>query len=116
MTETKIDLAILNAARLEFAEQILPELDGPNRYIGAMIIRALDVLRAQAVSDTSPRTILPDAGFGTPEALAAQLRAERPIPSRRLRAALQAFVEAKLGISNPKFLAATREGTGGAHS
>ena len=116
MSEAKIDTAILNAIRREFTDKILPKLDEADRYTGAMMKRALNVLWAQAASDAHPGSVLRDAGLGTPEALAARLRAERPTPSPELRAALRAFVESKLEISNPEFLAATREGTGDARS
>lgn len=101
-----IDIALLAALRKEFAEIILPELGGRARYPAAMMQRALDVLWAQANAPEAPGAVLERAGLGTPEALAAALRREHPPQSPELAAGLRAYVEAKLRLSNPKFLAA----------
>lgn len=116
MSTGQIDTALLRAAQREFAGKILPGLTGEDRYTGAMLKRALDVLLAQATCETPPETVLQAAGFGTPRALAAALRADRTAPSPALLAALRGFVEAKLQISNPKFLEETRNGPEGARS
>ncbi|MCV2866127.1 DUF6285 domain-containing protein [Albidovulum sediminicola] len=116
MSAGQIDTALLRAAQREFVEKILPGLTGENRYTGAMLKRALDVLLAQATSETAPDAVPQAAGFGAPGALAAALRADRTAPSPALLSALRGFVEAKLRISNPKFLEETRNGPEGARS
>lgn len=111
MSAPQIDIAVLAAIRQEFCDTILPQLAGSDRYTGAMMKRGLDVLWAQVNSPATPDSCLRDAGYGAPETLAATLRKERPAPTPRLRQALRAYVEAKLEITNPKFLAATRDDT-----
>ncbi|MBL3705971.1 hypothetical protein GI582_25085 [Sulfitobacter sp. BDSS02] len=112
MTRADPNTAILNALRKEFAETILPRLEGADRYTGAMMKRALDVLAARA-QQPDPALALNVAGYGTPETLAAQLRGQ-PGQTPELSAALRTYVEAKLRISNPKFLTATKAATEGA--
>ena len=116
MSEGRVDAALLDAVRREFLDVIMPALDGSSRYTGAMMKRAFDVLLAQARSERPPEAVLLDAGFGTAVALARDLRSRSLLPSPQLNEALRAFVEAKLAISNPKFLAATREGPESARS
>ncbi len=108
MSAGQIDLALLQAARLEFVEKILPGLTGPERYTGAMLKRSLDILLAQASADTTPADVLRAKGFGTARDLAAALRSGQEPPTEKLCLALRHYVEAKLQITNPGFLAATR--------
>lgn len=101
-----INIGLLRAASKEFTELILPRLEGEDRYTGAMLRRALDVLLAEAEAEAPPEAAL--AGFGDTGALAASLRRREQPDSPELRAALRARVEAKLQISNPRFLKQTR--------
>lgn len=103
----RIDIGLLRAAQAEFAGLILPSLPGELRYAGAMLKRTLDVLAAQAEAASPPEATLGEAGFGTAQALAAGLRARTVQDDAALRRALRSFVERKLAITNPRFLAQT---------
>lgn len=103
----QIDIGLLRAARKEFIDLILPSLDGDRRYTGAMLRRALDVLLAQAEADRPADAALEE--FGGAGALAHALRRREQPDSPALRAALRAYVEARLTISNPRFLKQSRE-------
>ncbi|WP_320177592.1 hypothetical protein [Roseovarius pacificus] len=116
MSAGPIDLALLRAIREELAERILPLLDGADRYTGAMMKRGLDVLIAQAISTSSPEDALLEAGYGTPETLAALLRSDTAEVGAELASALRLYVERKLVLSNPAFLTATTNGSEGARS
>lgn len=98
----QIDTGLLRAARKEFVELILPSLAAENRYAGAMLRRALDVLLAQAEAATPPDAPLGE--FGGAEALADALRRRAQADNPALREALRDYVEAKLTISNPRLL------------
>lgn len=100
---------LIAATAAEFAARIQPNLSPAERYTGAMLKRALDVLQAEAAAATPPEAALQRACFGTPEALARALRARVELPPSTLRASLRAYVEAKLALSNPRFLQATRD-------
>lgn len=112
----RIDTALLRAARLEFDERILPGPAGPERYVGAMRTRALDVLLAQAPSIADPDQVLEVSGIGAPGALAASLREGRQEDTSELRSALRGFVEETLRIRDPKLLDTTRRAAGAARS
>lgn len=99
---TTLNTGLLRAAREEFVTQILPELASKDRYTGAMLKRALDVLLAQAESG-DPEDALREAGLGDAAALAKTLRLRPAGPDPR--AALRDYVGRKLAISNPRFRA-----------
>lgn len=101
----RINLGLLRAARAEFAE-LLPRLEGGDRYTGAMLKRTLDVLLAEATAEAPPEVAL--AGFGGAATLARGLREGSVTDSGELRAALRSHVERKLEISNPRLLQAAR--------
>lgn len=107
-----VDAALLRAARAEFVGTVLPGLDGPARYTGAMLKRALDVLIAQATAAEAPEAALERAGFGSADALAGALRARAAGEAPALPAALRAYVDARLAIANPQFLADRRAARG----
>ncbi|HMB76677.1 MAG TPA: DUF6285 domain-containing protein [Kiloniellaceae bacterium] len=107
MTARQISLGLLEAACVEFNTQILPQLAPEQRYAGAMLRRALEVLRAEAQAPAAPDAALAQAGFGTAAALATALRKRETVDSSALRQALRAYVAGKLEIANPRFLAAT---------
>lgn len=100
---------LISAAAAEFAAHVLPNLPTEQRYTGAMLKRALDVLQAATVDESSPESALQRSGFGSAESLARALRNRAELPPSTLRAALRGYVEAKLAISNPRFLKATRD-------
>lgn len=101
MTSKRLHLGLLAAARAEYKSQILPRLGPDERYVGAMMRRALDVLYAEAEAASDPEAALSEGGFATAAELAVALRQRQVSDSAALRRALRTFVERKLAISKP---------------
>lgn len=111
MTASRTARGLLEAACTEYTNEILPQLPPSQRYAGAMLRRALEVLRAGVAAAEPPEAVFEHAGLGTAAELAAALR-RRDVPDGpALRRVLRSHVELKLEISNPRFLEETRAAT-----
>lgn len=105
-----VTAGLAQAAARDFAVHVLPHLPAECRYAGAMLKRALEVLRDEDAKEGTPADALIPTGFGTPISLAKAIRARAVPPEADLRALLRAHVEQKLEITNPRFLKTVREG------
>lgn len=108
MKASRTARGLLEAACAEYTNEILPQLPPSQRYAGAMLRRALDVLRAEAAAAEPPEAVLEREGLGTAAELAAALRRRDVADGPALRRILRSHVERKLEISNPRFLEETR--------
>ena len=98
---------LLEIALKTYRSEILEELEGSKRYVGAMVANAIDIA-ARGLTEDDPATQL--AGLlengADAAALAAAIRSGAVSDETHagLRDALRAYVRARLQISNPRFL------------
>ena len=99
---------LLRALAADFDADVYPALGSDQRYSGAMMKRALAILiREHEAVETPGQTLAKALGPATtPRTLADQIRGRHnDLPDdQALRAALTAYVRAKLEINNPAFL------------
>lgn len=109
---TETSRQLLEIAHKTYRSEILEELSGSKRYIGAMVANAMDIA-ARALERDDPAKQLESltekpASSGSAElkSLAAAIRAGQISMATHpeLRDILLAYVRAKLEISNPRFL------------
>lgn len=103
--------AILDVVTKTFRADLLPELPGDKRYLGAMLANALDIAKRQLTSDFEANDwALLDPIYGEGEGsvseLASDIRARRVSTETHpdLMAWLSKHVSAELAIRNPRFL------------
>ncbi len=109
---TETSRQLLEIAHKTYRSEVLEELSGSKRYIGAMVANAMDIA-ARALERDDPAKLLEgltektaSSGSAELKALAAAIRAGHISAATHpeLRDILLAYVCAKLEISNPRYL------------